>query len=103
LNLTRNCWDPFVVAAADALGDFLVARSAPPAKSKRRGGADLYPFVAAQGRNAGETAALNGISLYAPHVAPDYDFASVRKLYGNFKVEKESKGSWGALVHALVD
>lgn len=97
LNLVRECGDPLINAAARALGDFVVAPSVDVSASAPR--AERYPFVTAQGRNAGETAKLNGVSLYAPHVAPDYDYLSVRELYGRFTLSKRTQ--WDALVHDL--
>ena len=37
------------------------------------------PLIVDHGRNAGELARLNGISLYAPHVASGNDFDAVRR------------------------
>ncbi len=51
------------------------------------------------GRNAGELARLNGISLYAPHVAFGNDVDAVRSLYDKFVFAQETV--WSGLVHAL--
>jgi hypothetical protein len=51
------------------------------------------------GRNSALTARLNGISLYAPHVALEIDFDTVRPLYQNFSFAKETP--WSELVHTL--
>lgn len=97
LNLAREHGDPRVVAAASALGDLLIA---PPlgANASSSMGTGL-PLVTTFGRNAGETAKLNGISLYAPHVAFDHDFMLVRHLYERFEFVRAT--SWSPLVHAL--
>ena len=97
LNLRREVSDPLVNEAARALGDFLITPSANVVKNSlpEKG----WPFVAAFGRNAGETAKLNGISLYAPHVAPANDFVAVRALYDNFDFARDTQ--WSELVHTL--
>jgi hypothetical protein len=97
LNLVRRSGDPRVVEAARNLGDFLISpQSEVVGKSARGGG---RPFVVEHGRNAGETARLNGVSIYAPHVAPNYDFDAVRHPYENFTFAK--KTLWSDLVHVL--
>jgi hypothetical protein len=98
LNLTREVGDPLVNEAARALGDFLITPS-PDVVSNSVDGQG-WPFVVEFGRNAGDTARLNGISLYAPHVAPANDSAAVRALYDNFDFARETQ--WSELVHTLV-
>jgi hypothetical protein len=61
---------------------------------------DGRPLIVEHGRNAGELARLNGISLYAPHVASN-DFAAVRGIYDQFVFAQ--KTMWGELVHLLAD
>ena len=97
LNLRREVSDPLVNEAARALGDFLITPSDNVVKNSPTG--EGWPFVAAFGRNAGETAKLNGISLYAPHVAPANDFVAVRALYDNFDFARDTQ--WSELVHTL--
>jgi hypothetical protein len=58
-------------------------------------------LIVEYGRNAGELARLNGISLYAPHVAAGNDFGAVRCLYDRFVFAQET--GWSGLVHALAD
>jgi hypothetical protein len=99
LNLMRESSDEFVVATASALGDFLLS-PVPPLVGKSEEG-EGRPFVLERGRNAGETARLNGISIYAPHVVPSRDFAAVRPLYQNFDFAK--KTLWSDLVHTLAE
>jgi hypothetical protein len=53
------------------------------------------------GRNTAETARLNGISIYAPHVAPELDFDAARKLYEKFTYAQETR--WSDLVHVLAE
>jgi hypothetical protein len=95
LNLARSADDVLVREAARALGDFLVTPR-PPVVGTR--GA-RRPFVMEHGRNTCETARLNGISIYAPNVAPKRDFDAVRHLYHNFVFAQETR--WSGLVHAL--
>jgi hypothetical protein len=94
LNLAREVADHLVIEASRALGDFIIVPKVTAISPY------AYPFVCAHGRNAGETAKLNGLSLYAPHVAPAYDSVTVRKRYKRF--EFEARTAWGDLVHALV-
>jgi Clostripain family len=96
LNLARKSDDLSIVEAARALGDFLI--SPVPSVDELVPGGEK-PFVVEHGRNAGQTARLNGISIYAPHVAATNDFDAVRHLYDNFVFAKETH--WSALVHAL--
>ena len=56
------------------------------------------PFIVEHGRNAGELARLNGVSLYAPHVSDD-DFNAVRSVYDRFVFAE--KTVWSDLVHVL--
>jgi hypothetical protein len=99
LNLIRNSDDMRVVEAATALGDFLidphVASERPTAGSR----GTKRSFVMEHGRNTCETARLNGVSLYAPHVVPDMDFEAVQSLYQKFVFTQ--KTLWGELVHVL--
>ena len=97
LNLAREIPDARVRVAASALGDFLVA--VPPPRANEES-SQAYPFVVAHGRNSGESAKLNGLSLYAPHLAPEEDSATMRKQYGKF--QSEHRTGWGGLVHSLV-
>jgi Clostripain family len=97
LNLIRNLRDPLVAAAAKALGDFLIS----PLPRVVKGSAEGLgkPFIVAYGRNAGDTARLNGISAYAPHVVPDIDARAVRHAYEDFEFAQQTK--WSELVHTL--
>ena len=97
LNLSREVSDPLVNEAARALGDFLIAPSTNVVSNSLtgKGGRSSSRSV----RNAGETAKLNGISLYAPHVALANDFVAVRELYDNFDFARDTQ--WSELVHTL--
>jgi hypothetical protein len=97
-NLVRGSTDARVIDAARKLGDFLIESQVgdgPLAGTRGTQG----PFVLEHGRNTCETARLNGISIYAPHVAPNTDFASRRSLYEHFVFTKETL--WSELVHVL--
>jgi hypothetical protein len=47
------------------------------------------PLVVEHGRNTALTARLNGISIYAPNVAPERDFVAVRHLYKQLRLRAE--------------
>jgi len=97
VNLVRESDDAEIIAAATALGDFLVS---PPEKvvglSETGAGRSL---VVEHGRNAGRLARLNGVSLYAPHVAPDTDVDGAETFYEKF--DFAGQNAWKDLVHAL--
>ena len=97
LNLVRRSGDPRVIEAARNVGDFLISPQSEVVGKSAKG--EGRPFIVEHGRNAGDTARLNGVSIYVPHVAPDYDFDAVRRLYENFTFAKETL--WSDLVHAL--
>ncbi len=90
LTLARETGDAFIVEAARALGDFLIGPR-PPLVGKSAAGTGR-PFVAEHGRNAGHTARLNGISIYAPHVAA-LDFEAARPMYQNFAFARDTRWS----------
>jgi hypothetical protein len=97
LNLVRECSDVFTVEAARKVGDYLITPGpVNPHQSIKGGG---RPFVQEHGRNAGETAKLNGVSLYAPHVAQSYDFEAARPAYQKLAFAEQSL--WNRLVHVL--
>jgi hypothetical protein len=99
LNLMRASSDSRVVEAATALGDFLIdpqVTSDSPLAGTR---GTKRPFVMEHGRTTCETARLNGISIYAPHVALNTDAANARALYQNFVFTE--KTLWSELVHVL--
>jgi hypothetical protein len=99
LNLLRHCDDEYVKDASGRLGDLLVT---PPENALERldstDGA-RRPFVVEHGRNAAITARLNGVSLYAPHVAGTDDWMAASYWYKKFLFSQNT--SWSALVHAL--
>ncbi len=100
LNLIRGCSDPYVVDAARALGDFLL--SPPPDAPAHNGlvGAKR-PFIAEHGRNTALTAKLNGISLYAPHVANNHDWEGASYWYKKFAFVQRTL--WSDLVQAFAN
>ena len=95
LNLVRNSGDTLVIEAARDLGNFLLAPQLElvGTRGTRRA------FVIEHGRNTCETARLNGISIYAPNVAPHRDFDAVQHMYHNFDFAQQTR--WSGLVHAL--
>jgi hypothetical protein len=97
LTLVREAEDPLIREAGRALGDFLLSPNPPLGGLSETG--DRKPFVIEHGRNAGATARLNGISLYAPHLVPGRDFEEPRPLYHNFEFVQRTR--WSELVHAL--
>lgn len=97
LNLVRESGDLLVMEAARALGDFLLTPQSTVPGQSATGAA--RSFVVEHGRNAGLTAKLNGISLYAPHVAPINDAESTRRVYEDLVFAQETR--WSGLVHAL--
>jgi hypothetical protein len=97
LNLMRNGRDPMVAKAAEKLGDFLISPGPRVVGGSAQGLGK--PFIAAHGRNAAETARLNGLSIYAPHVAPRHDAGAVRATYEAMEFARQT--NWSALVHTL--
>jgi len=97
LNLVRESDDGLVREAAAALGDFLLA-PAPEAVGESEEGCGL-PFIVDSGRNAGGTAKLNGVSIYAPHVSLVDDFEALEQVYGEFKFARQTR--WAAVVNDL--
>lgn len=98
LNLVRESGDALVTEAARALGDLLL--SPKPLVVGKSATGEGRPLILDHGRNSGALARLNGISLYAPHVASD-DFAAVRSTYDEFVFAKETV--WSGLVHTLAN
>lgn len=97
LSLWRESGDALVAEAARALGDFLLGPRPPLAGDSIAGAG--RPFIAEHGRNAGHAARLNGLSIYAPHVAPQLDFEFARPQYHNFQFAQQTR--WSELVHAF--
>ena len=71
VNLLRNSSDLAVRQAAEKLGDVLMSPAPVPRGQSEKGTG--RPFIAEHGSNGSATAKLHGVSLYAPHVAPDAD------------------------------
>ncbi len=97
LNLMRECGDLELRVAAERVGDLLITPlPVLPGTSEAGGG---RPFIQEHGRNAAKTAKLNGVSLYAPHVAGPHDFEAARSAYDRFTFAQASV--WNRLVHNL--
>jgi hypothetical protein len=102
LNLIREVDDPRVVKAANTVGDLVLAPDGVTPGNSREGIGQ--PFVHELGRNAVRTAKLNGVSLYAPHVAGPHDVAGARTGYERFKFAMPGgaqRSTWNQLVHNL--
>lgn len=99
LNLLRDSADSAVRNAAEKVGDLLISPGPVfPGQSESGLG---RPFILEHGRNACQTAKLQGASLYAPHVAPSHDFESADPFYGRLAFTKETL--WSDVVHALAN
>jgi hypothetical protein len=96
-NLMRSNNDALLTQVAKAVGDFLLSPRPPLVGDSDMGVG--RPFIVEHGRNSCETARLNGVSVYAPSVAPERDFEGVRYLYQSFFFAQETR--WSGLVHAL--
>ena len=97
LTLVRQSGDAAVAASAGAVGDLLISPQPPLVGMSAEGTG--RPFVVENGRNAGFAARLNGVSIYAPHLASRRDFESVRPLYQNFTFAQRTR--WSEVVHTL--
>jgi hypothetical protein len=98
LNLRRRSRSPFVSDSARLLGDMLLSPRTDNVVSRHSGHG--VPLIVEHGRNAGELARLNGISLYAPSVAAR-DFEVARGIYEQFVFARGTL--WSKLVHLLAD
>jgi hypothetical protein len=107
-NLIRYSQNASVRAAAEALGNFLITpyptakppKAEPPKKEER--GSEFgvkRPFIVENVRNSADTAGLNGVSLYAPHVS-DNDSALASHFYDKFVFAQ--KTLWSELVQGLM-
>lgn len=97
LSLSRELADPLVRHAATALGNFLLGPRPPLAGASEPGSGNR--FIVEHGRNGNATARLNGISLYAPHVATDRDFEAARLRYHSFVFARGTR--WSEVVHSM--
>lgn len=97
VTLVREHGNPMVVEAARALGNLLVGAAL---RDPSRATAAARPFVVEHGANTGEYARLNGVSLYAPHLAPHLDIVAARALYERLDFANDTV--WNGLVQALV-
>jgi hypothetical protein len=97
LNLLSETEYPDLVRHARALGDLIAGHIGNVAgKSKT---ADGWRLVAEHGRNSGDLVRLNGLSMYAPHVALPKEPEVLRARYGAFKFAQKTR--WSASVHRL--
>jgi hypothetical protein len=94
LDLWRYSSSPQVADAAAQLGDLLVRPNGPGREQ-----ATSQPFVLEHGRNAHSTARLTGVSLYAPHVAPNFDWPQASAQYLKFVFARDT--IWGRYVETL--
>jgi len=100
LNLWRYSDDPEVARSAAFLGDILIRPVATARTSKSRNdNASGLPFIVEHGRNSHETARLQGVSLYAPHVAQEHDWEDASYWYKKLRFAKQTM--WTSFVQAL--
>ena len=85
LNLSRHCNSPAVKKNAALIGDLLIRTS--------------NPFVAEHGKNSHQTAKLQGVNIYAPHVEPAHEWSSLVGAYSNLALAQET--GWGDFVFVL--
>ena len=98
LSLLDESDNPGLVEKARTLGNF-VAGSRPDvsANYQNSGG---WPLVVDHDRNSGELVRLNGVSLYAPNVAPPEDPDVVSAVYRMLEFVRH--GRWSGVAHRLV-
>lgn len=97
VNLVRESGDAAIIDAATALGDLLASpRPAVVGLSEKGEG---RPIIVEHGCNAGRLARLNGLSLYAPHLAPMKNSEIAEGLYKKFSFFRQTL--WSDLVHTI--
>ena len=100
LNLLLHCNDEEARETARALGNLLLSPAPVPGGQSEAGGGVC--FVTEHGRNACTTSRLNGVSLYAPHVAGTNDeFDEMNHRYRKFSFAQEV--AWSLLVTAMAE
>jgi hypothetical protein len=97
LTLIRESGDELVADAARRLGDLLFSPTLPVAGRSAEGAG--RPLIVDHGRNSVSAARLNGLSIYAPHVAPATNFDAALSLYQKFDFAADTQ--WSQLVHRL--
>jgi cysteine peptidase C11 family protein len=96
VHLIRNSGYEDVRDAARQLGNLLISP-----RPQEKGGSETgakKSFIVENCRNSAETAGMNGVSLYAPHVS-DNDFQRALHFYEKFLFAQ--KTLWNELVHGL--
>ena len=100
LNLLLHCNDEEVRETARALGNLLLSPGPVPGKQSEVGTG--VSFVTEHGRNACTTGRLNGVNLYAPHVAgTNEEFQEMNGRYRKFSFAQEA--AWSLLVTAMAE
>ena len=99
VNLLRHSGDLAVRQAAEQLGDVLISPG--PVRRGQSEKGTGRPFIAEHGCNGSAAAKLHGVSLYAPHVAPDADVDASAPWYRKFAFATET--NWAALVSVFVE
>ncbi len=97
LSLLDEVEYPGLVEKARALGD-IVAQSRPEVVENADDPRN-WSLVVDHDRNSGELVRLNGVSLYAPNVAPPRDLDGVAALYRQLDFVKN--GRWSGVAHQL--
>jgi hypothetical protein len=85
LNLNRFSRSPAVKKAAAAIGDLLIRTT--------------NPFVAEHGKNSHQTAKLQGVNIYAPHVESGHDWKGLVGPYSSLALSQET--GWGEFIFVL--
>ena len=100
LNLLLHCNNEDVREIARVLGNLLLSPAPVPANQSEAGAG--VSFIAEHGRNACTTGRLNGVNLYAPHVAGTNDeFQEMNGRYQNFRFARDV--AWFDLVTAMAE
>jgi hypothetical protein len=100
LNLLLGCSSDEVKEAARSVGDLLLSPA--PVRGGKSETGKGYPFIVEHGRNACTTARLNGVSVYAPHVAGTAsDFDEMNERYQKFRFAQDTL--WAALVTTMAE
>jgi hypothetical protein len=100
LNLLLHCNSEEVRETARSLGNLLLSPAPVRAGQSEKGKG--VSFIAEHGRNACTTGRLNGVNLYAPHIAGNnHEFRDMNDRYLNFRFAQDF--AWSALVTAMAE